>query len=225
MKFINILIKNICKVGEKMNYCAIIGDIVGSKQIKNRNKLQNKIKRYLKEINCTYKGCLVADFKIYAGDEIQGLINKPSLSYEIVKKINKKFSPIKLYFGVGIGEISTKIFPNSTTWDLDGKAYHRAREMINKSKKEKFNLHYLLPLKSTSNLINSLLHFIELNKKNRTQRQKEIIKIYEKYNNQQKVASHFNISQSSVSQILSKGLYYEVKQSTQNIIKYLKEFN
>lgn len=46
---------------------------------------------------------------ITLGDEFQGLLNNPAYAIEIVKYIQRELYPVKLRFGIGIGEISTEI--------------------------------------------------------------------------------------------------------------------
>ena len=73
-----------------MVYCAIIGDIVKSKKIPNRQEIQDLFYCVLKEINIEFNDIIASDFTITLGDEFQGLILKPSLSYDIIKKIKQK---------------------------------------------------------------------------------------------------------------------------------------
>ena len=90
-------------------YYAIIGDIKNSKEIDNRYEVQNKLKKILDDINLKYKADIKANFLITLGDEFQGLLNSPAFALEIVKYIQRELYPVKLRFGIGIGEISTAI--------------------------------------------------------------------------------------------------------------------
>ncbi|MGB4438298.1 MAG: SatD family protein, partial [Sedimentibacter sp.] len=55
-------------------YIAIIGDIVNSKKIDNRNDVQIKLKSLLKRIDEKYTDDIASDFMITLGDEFQGLL-------------------------------------------------------------------------------------------------------------------------------------------------------
>ncbi len=62
-------------------YCAIIGDLINSKEIKNRKELQENLKLLLKNINNKYN-CIETDFTITLGDEFQALL---IIQYDILK--------------------------------------------------------------------------------------------------------------------------------------------
>lgn len=76
---------------------------------------------------------------ITLGDEFQGLLNSPAFALEIVKYIQRELYPVKLRFGIGIGEISTEINQKAAI-GADGPAFYAAREMINFLKNEEKHL-------------------------------------------------------------------------------------
>ena len=117
-------------------YYAIIGDIKNSKEIDNRYEVQNKLKKILDDINLKY---IKANFLITLGDEFQGLLNSPAFAIEIVKYIQRELYPVKLRFGIGIGEISTAINQKAAI-GADGPAFYAAREIINFLKNEEKHL-------------------------------------------------------------------------------------
>ena len=120
-------------------YYAIIGDIKNSKEIDNRYEVQNKLKKILDDINLKYKADIKANFLITLGDEFQGLLNSPAFALEIVKYTQRELYPVKLRFGIGIGEISTEINQKAAI-GADGPAFYAAREMINFLKNEEKHL-------------------------------------------------------------------------------------
>ena len=222
-----------------MNYCALIGDIVDSRQIEDRENLKVELKEVIAKINNRYENQLAADFMIYAGDEIQGLLSEPSLSYEIIKEIRDLISPIEIVFGVGIGELSTDLPSQPITWELDGECYHRARNILKEAKNKQPGICYSFGysddskdkmesetvLAPASKLINSLIQFIESNLEHRTKRQKQMVKLYEKYRAQKKVAESLDVTQGAVSKVLNKALYYEIKEAERNIVDYLESID
>ena len=117
-------------------YCAIIGDIVDSKKIKNRAEIQTKLENVLLAINKKYEIDIAANFVITLGDEFQGLLKLPKNLTRIIEQIKMELYPIKLRFGAGIGEIYTEINPKIAI-GADGPAYHNAREAIEIIQKNK----------------------------------------------------------------------------------------
>ena len=90
-------------------YVAIIGDIVNSRKIINRTEIQEKLNRVLEDINLDYKASIAAKFIITLGDEFQGLLSNPCDLFNIIDRIKFTMHPVKIRFGIGIGEINTEI--------------------------------------------------------------------------------------------------------------------
>ena len=122
-----------------MNYVAIIGDIKGSKQISNRSQIQKKLGHVLKDVNETYKADISAKFIITLGDEFQGLLGRSKYVFDIIKFIQKEMYPVRLRFGVGIGEISTDVFSEAAL-GADGPAYYAARKMMEQLREQEKKL-------------------------------------------------------------------------------------
>ena len=96
-------------VNSKNIYVAIIGDIIDSKKIKNRNEVQQKLKHVLSKINQSYDDIIAANFIISLGDEFQGLLCQQEKVFEIINDIEMNMFPIKIRFGIGVGKIDTDI--------------------------------------------------------------------------------------------------------------------
>ncbi|WNY28371.1 hypothetical protein MmiEs2_05560 [Methanimicrococcus stummii] len=112
-----------------MIYFAVIGDVVTSRKLKNRNEFQKHLKKVLDEINASYKEDLASFFVITLGDEFQGLLKRADRLLEITDKIKFMLDPVEVRFGVGIGEIDTDINYYSSI-GADGPAYWCARNAI-----------------------------------------------------------------------------------------------
>ena len=130
--------------GENVMYYAIIGDIKNSKDIENRYEVQEKLKHILNNVNLNYKDNIKANFLITLGDEFQGLLSKSEDILEIVKYIQREMYPIKLRFGIGVGEISTKIEKKAAI-GADGPAFYAARQMIDFLREEEKHLRNQAP--------------------------------------------------------------------------------
>ncbi len=115
-------------------YYAVIGDIINSKKLSDRFGVQEKLTEILAEFNDTYEDDLASNFIITIGDEFQGLLRKGDHILEIIDKINILMNPVQIRFGIGIGEIKTRI--NKLSIGADGPAYWHAREAILKVHEE-----------------------------------------------------------------------------------------
>lgn len=122
-----------------MNYTAVIGDIKDSKEIKNRGQIQEKLNNALKYVNEAYSAQISAKFIITLGDEFQGLLDSNENLIDIIKYIQKEMYPVKLRFGIGVGEINTNIFYEAAI-GADGPAYYAARGMIQQLREQEKKL-------------------------------------------------------------------------------------
>lgn len=214
------------------NYVAIIGDIIDSKKIDDRLIVQKDLNIVLDTINEKYKDFLASKFEITLGDEFQGLLKKRENIMNIIADIEMSMYPIRIRFGVGIGEISTDInYQNSSK--IDGPAYYYAREMINKLNKMKYKYegsqsNIMICTGDTNTtfdtLINSILSVCTALKYKWTDRQNEIIKMYiESNENQHQAANNLNINQSVISKTLKKTSYFTYIAAINNVDKFLSE--
>lgn len=197
-------------------YIAIIADIKNSKQIKNRNDLQNRLKKVIEKINSKYKNDLASLFTITLGDEFQGLLkNGKSLVY-IIDQFEREMYPIKIRFGIGIGEITTDI-DYKMSLGADGPAYYNARSMIEEikssEKKHKgLKINTRLSVQENpeaSEFFNSFFSLLTIVKEKWTLRRVEIITTYINCNGtQDDAAKILDINQSNIQKALASSNFY-----------------
>lgn len=213
-------------------YIAIIGDIVGSKKIKERDIVQKKLNNTLDIINKKFSDGVASKFMITLGDEFQGLLKEGSNTIEIIEYIERKMHPVQIKFGIGIGEITTAINPD-IPFGADGPAYYNAREMINylkeiKRRKKEADTNIMIGTRNKNNepdiILNAIFALCTFIKSKWTNRQREIIyDCMEHGDNQIKVAERLGITQSSVQKILSNSGYYTYKKTMTTISNVLSE--
>ncbi len=208
-------------------YCAVIGDIISSKLIKEREKTQDNLKKILDEINLKYDSLIAARFTITLGDEFQGLMRSPDKLIEAIDIIKSKIYPVRLRIGIGIGSIDTKIDKNAAL-GADGSAYHNAREAISSIKQSKHR--YQQPqhgIKLCSGelhdyfedeLFNSIFVLCNSIENNWTDKQRNLVwdtQFYQK--TQRELAKEYGINQSSIQRRLKASNYYAYKYAIDNI--------
>ena len=88
----------------KVPYIAIIGDIVNSKKLDDRNAVQINLKSLLKRINEKYTEDIASNFMITLGDEFQGLLKCGNNVMNIISEIfsdslvNSEFRRVSLFY-------------------------------------------------------------------------------------------------------------------------------
>lgn len=118
---------------------ALIADIVASKQIKDRQKVQDILTAILDSVNSQFEEAISSNLTITLGDEFQGIVNTIETSFLIIDLITLSFEletkkltgkAVGLRWGIGIGRLSTPIKNRKISIGTDGPAYWHAREAI-----------------------------------------------------------------------------------------------
>ena len=112
-----------------MLYIALIGDLIESKQLKNRKQAQQELQELMAVLNQDYRDYLVSPFTVTTGDEFQALLRPNPEIMRLIDQIALGF-PHPIRFGLGLGEIVTDINREQSIGS-DGPAYWRARAAIN----------------------------------------------------------------------------------------------
>ena len=214
-----------------MLYTAIIGDIKGSKSLKDRREVQMSLREVLDEINSVYHEDIASNFLITLGDEFQGLLRSPRHTLKIVKDIQTKMYPTKFRIGIGIGDISTEIDPDSAL-GADGPAYYAAREMVdllheneNKNKRAEADIQFSIYNEYSFEIeqINTMLALIkEIEDKWKPEQRLTIWDMIENGGSQQDCAERMNTTQSTVGRRLISGNYYLYKRAIDVLDRSIK---
>lgn len=204
-------------------YTAIIGDMENSRLIADREKAQIRLKNVLSSINEKYSSDISAVFMITLGDEFQGLLNCGRNVIKIIEEIEYSMYPIKIRFGIGIGDITTEI-NHDMPLGADGPAYYNARDMIDSLKALKGKAsEYNIKIKSGSNediLLNTVFSLLYTVKNQWTDKQREIVHFaYSLSLKQVELAERFNAAQSTIQQILKRGDYARYKNAME-VVEY-----
>ncbi|MGI6607319.1 MAG: SatD family protein [Peptococcia bacterium] len=213
-------------------YVAIIGDIVKSKKLDERNDVQKKLQQILEDINTKYYDKIASKFMITLGDEFQGLLKYGDCVINIINELETRLFPVEIRFGIGVGEIYTDINPNLPL-GADGPAYYNARKMIEdlkkmstKTKTGKPNIRIASQGDNahTDLLLNAIFLLSSTIKHKWSKRQREMIIAYsESDSNQTRAAQNLGIKQSSVNKGLANAGYYSYINALEAASKALSE--
>lgn len=160
---------------------AVIGDIIKSKSILDRQKTQQELQSVLLQINQRHQASLASRFTITLGDEFQGLFKDSNGLLHILDEISFALRPIRLRFGIGVGTLTTELDP-TTSIGADGPVYWKAREAIDYVHKNndygRANIHLgVQEPDDTVNLINQILKLTALQVSGWRDSQTEVYKI------------------------------------------------
>lgn len=131
-------------------YLVILGDVVASRHVEDREDLRGRLRDGLREIDTSFRAAFATQPddsgpvrpEISAGDEIQILLRaegrRPGTSaVTILDVLTAKLRPYRIVFGVGIGTLTTRAGGVTSVQELDGSCFHHAREAIAKAKSQR----------------------------------------------------------------------------------------
>jgi hypothetical protein len=119
-----------------MKKIALIGDIVSSRKLKDRARVQSKLYALFREINKQDK-TIASPFTITLGDEFQALYIKADNIFKDICRVLITLYPVKVKFSIGIGNLTTKL-NKSQSIGMDGTAFHNARQGLSELKNKSF---------------------------------------------------------------------------------------
>jgi len=189
----------------KNYYIAIIGDLVESRELENRESIQNDLLKTLENLNnSNYKATIQSKFVITVGDEFQGLVSR---DFPISKFFNQYHSlfgdAYETRFGIGLGELSTNLKTEAV--GMDGPCFHNARSAVLQAKKD--NKKVIFNGFEMTLALNALFQLCDGIKGNWLKRQKQVISLYTEFENQVTVAKKLDITKQSVNDILKASKY------------------
>ncbi|HIV92796.1 MAG TPA: SatD family protein [Candidatus Eisenbergiella stercoravium] len=216
------------------SFVAIIGDIRGSRSLTQRREIQENLGTILQEINEGFEADIAAKFLITLGDEFQGLLFDGRSLLKIIEKIKMSLYPVTFRFGIGMGRITTDIYPEMAL-GADGPAFYRARSAIellkeNESKKKAVlsDLSFRFEEKNstTERLLNTVFTLLYSLEHTWTDRQREIITDQLFHQDGQKASAlRLGITQSAVHKALSAGSYYTYEKALKEITSVMEEIS
>lgn len=213
-----------------INHLAIIGDIIGSKQVKDRAQLQEAIQQAFETIHQAYPDLIQSKFTLTLGDEFQALLTPSKQVFELLDHL-EKLIPVPFRFGLGYGDLTTD-FDENVSIGADGPAFWHAREAIDHIHDQNWSgktKGYLITKDETfDRMMNDFILLSDTLKNEWTDLQKKTFEemlghgIYTTDFNQKEFAESLGISASSLSKRLNNG-NIKIYLQARNTMGYLLE--
>lgn len=206
----------------KQKLYVILGDVISSRRIRDREEFQHKLETILENINDTYTEDIFADFKILKGiDEIGCVLSTMSNGYRIINAIAEQLHP-NLMRNVMVFDYIDAGIKTRDISKMDGPAFHKASDILRNLKKSKLMFDMSVSDKMIDTAISGQINLILLTKKNWSLNQHQIAKEYKSTNNQDEVAKNLGISQQAVSKTLNRIMWkqiFGIEEKLNNIIE------
>lgn len=217
-----------------MNYIAIIGNIIHSKQVSQRSNTIEGLKQQLNSINYSFSQNLASPFTLTKGDEFQALCKPNPYIFLMIDQIQLAFrNQLEIKFGIGLGEILTVIDPKQSI-GLDGPAYWEAQKAIkviqDKDDYGSSLVAFSSEYKQIDRVINPLLTSSDFIKATWNSSQTDLFeflisnKVYQEEFKQKPIAEKMKLSQSAFTKRLKSSgikLYFRNRKTAMDLILQL----
>jgi len=203
-------------------FVALIGDIRGSRELDDRKEVQGEFKRVVGTLNEHIPDSAIASrFTVTTGDEFQALLTDATAAVEAAVSASDRFHPARLRFGIGRGGLDTEVNPNQAI-GMDGPCFHRAREAIDSAKKDETWLRVGGWSNDLDRQVNSMFDLVQCVREDWTDRQAQFALALKQKDTQKRVADHYEVSKSTVSESLSAGHVQEVRSAENSLAELLQ---
>ena len=204
-------------------YVVVMGDIVDSREIREREKFQNGFVSLLEEVNSKYSSSLAAELTLIRGDEFQGLFKKGGDALRAIFDIYFSIDPVRMRFAVGCGNVETAFY--SDVQKMDGPVFHRAREALEKAKEKQRKI-FACGLDEDGEIetawnIMGWMVFSRLDAQ--TFRQKEAVFLALQGKKQKEIAEITKVGKSAISQRLKSSGWEQIKTAAGWMEKQLEQ--
>ncbi|MCK4397829.1 MAG: hypothetical protein KAV25_02425 [Methanophagales archaeon] len=189
-------------------YVVVTGDLKSSRKLEDRAEVQEDLKSALRIVNKRFEEEIPAKFVVIGGDSFQGMLFSPKYLFDIYYAFFENISH-QFYLGIGVGNISTGLSEN--VGEIDGKAFHKASEALERAKKENMWIAFKSEWE-IDEVVTCLLNFMADVMWNWTERQKEMIIYFrEQGGNREAVrlaSKYFGVGERSIYKTLRTGKYH-----------------
>lgn len=205
------------------DYYLLLGDVINSRKIKDREEFQDKLIESLDRINQKFQDDIYADFKILKGiDEFGGVLKKPSNAYEIIKELHENILPKKVRYVLTKGVIDVALGKKDVEY-MDGPVFHQANELMSELKRSKFYFELKINDYLMEQALFGQINALMILKNEWTQKQLLVIKKYKELGSQKKVANEMGITPQAISKNLDRSNYKKIKHIEKRLNLQFKE--
>lgn len=208
-------------VGSDRRYIALIGDIRASREIEDRQQVQQRFHAAIEALEGELPaGSIASPPTVTTGDEFQALFADARAPVRAISRVADALHPVQLRFGLGAGRLDTAL-NEDTAIGMDGPCFHRARDAIDEAK----DRGGWVRVKGFSTTLDGnagpLFDTVAALRHAWTDRQAEIARAFRSTGVQKAVAERFDVSPSVVSESLASAHAHEVFAAERSLAAFL----
>lgn len=192
-------------------YLALKIDVVSSRRAADRAKLQEQLFRAAETCNARFEDEVAARFLVTHGDEVQGMLHDEGASdlLPIIEAWMDALRPHRLRFGVGYGTINTPM--QELAIGMDGDAWHRAKEAVDRADRERRQLHVIGYGDELDAALNALGNLLLILRSGWTDRQLQAVDHAQRAPTQSDAAKQMGVAPATFSRHLSSARWPEYR--------------
>lgn len=185
-------------------YCVVLGDVVDSREIDDREAFQRTLTGTLDAINEEFDDSLQAPFAVLKGvDEIGGVLRTVPPVVEIQRRLARAVHPQQIRVVAVLGEIDV----NEESVDvsaMDGEAFARADALLSELESDDLTFRLEGDESVLDDLISDEVNLLDMLRAEWTERQLEVVTRFDELDSQKAVAESLGVSPQAVSKALSR---------------------
>ena len=196
-------------------FTVLVGDLVRSRRIANRQEVAKLIHNSLKNINRDFNKEFFAPLIFTRGiDELSGVLKSPHVSYEVCRQLNDRIAPHTFRFAIVTGPLDIAM-GSKDAQKMDGPAFHQATDLIQQAKRDDRPYCFSIgtPNMEIDQSLNEMTNLIHILRYGWSDHQRAVVHLYEKWARQEVVADKLGITQQAVSDALQKAHYKAIKRA------------
>jgi len=206
-------------------HAVLIADVVGSTLTPRLPSLLAERVRVISRIEAA-AGLIRLPYAITAGDEIQALASRPEAMPDVVFELRRRFRPLSLRVGVGIGNVAGRLVGPVNR--LTGEAFICARRALDRVKHNKAHRFEALtafcsPDPHFDAIVNTLYGLLDTLVGSVTEKQWETLNVYLGKGKADAAARALGVNISTVSRNLKRGYFWQMEETTELAKKLLSE--
>lgn len=203
-------------------YFAMIGDVMGSRQLEDRAAVQQRLREAIASLNATRRDLLTVPMKLTAGDEVQGLTTEPHVLIDVLTTAAEALHPVQISWGLGLGDLATDLVDDVAL--LDGSCFHRAREAVDAAKHKSSWLEVRGFPKSSGEMLAAAINLVGAIRSGWTPRQAQVVR-EARGRKQSDVAEELDVAASTISRTLAAAHYkwiLEAEDAARSLLRQLR---
>ncbi len=205
--------------GTAKTYVALIGDLVASRGLEDRAAAQASVLAALSSANAEWADALAARFVVTLGDEFQGLLLTAEHAFDVVATLERGLGGVRARYGIGVGELATPLRQDAI--GMDGPCFHRAREAVERGKRDDRWVTVAGFGGARDELMNGLFRIMGGVRRSWTEVQAETVFVVRELGEQKAAAAARGVSEATVSKALKAALYEPFTEAERTVKKLL----